>query len=182
MTTNETTAILAILRQLWPDMAVDEGAVRVWTWALEELTYPQAEAAVKRYIRTGKFPPKPAELLELAATEAVAPDLIPEEAWAEVRSEARRVGYNRPPTFHRGEFTRLEPRFSSPLIERAVAAVGWETVCTGDNSRGFVRDAFVKALAAIARHEVKQAQAGAVRSEDAAALPDGVRALREVGD
>jgi hypothetical protein len=175
MSTDETIALLRILRVGWPDIQIEDDTIRFWMWAFESVSYAAAEDAAKRYIRTGKFPPKPADLLELAATAAVAPGLIPEEAWAEVRAEARRVGFNRPPTFHNGAFTRDEPRFSSPLIERAVAAVGWETVCTGDNSRGFVRDAFVKALAAIARHEVKAAQTG--DRVDLDSLPEGVTAI-----
>lgn len=180
MTTEETIALVRILRVGWPDIAIDDDTIRFWTWAFEDVTYQDAEDAAKRYIRTGKFVPKPADLLELVATAAVAPGLIPEEAWAEVRREARRVGFNRPPTFHNGAFTREEPRFSSPLVARAVDAVGWELICTGDNSRGFIEQQFVKTLAAIARHEIRAAQAGE-RPGGAVALPERSPATTEAG-
>jgi hypothetical protein len=176
MDQGETVALLRLIRQGWPEQAIDPDAVEFWHGAMEDVPFAEAKAALRAYSRTAKFKPVPAELRELIATAAVAPSLIPEEAWAEVRSEARRVGFNRPPTFHRGVFHREEPRFSSPLIERAVQAVGWETICTGNNERGFIRDQFVKALAAIARHEVKRAQAGEATGTDPV-LPEGVTAI-----
>lgn len=175
MNESETIALLRILREGWPEIKIDDDTIRFWMWAFGGVGYGQAERAAKRYIRTGKFAPKPADLLEFAAVEDVAPGMVPEEAWAEVRAEIRRVGFNRPPLFQGGRFVQVERSFSSPLIERAVEAVGWEYLCTGDNSKGFVKRDFVEALKAIIRQEVRQRQTG---GEDAApALPDGVVAL-----
>jgi hypothetical protein len=176
MNATEAEQLVGILEAAYPNHPTKPATASGYFLGLRDLPFVTVMAAAEEVMRTSRFFPTVAEIREIVATSEVAGDLIPEEAWAEVRSEARRVGFNRPPTFHRGVFHREEPRFSSPLIERAVQAVGWETICTGNNERGFIRDQFVKALAAIARHEVKRAQAGEATGTDPA-LPEGVTAI-----
>lgn len=177
MTRDDVTQLLGILRMVWSEAVVTEDTVTAWSWAFDDIPRPMAEAAAKRWIKTGKFFPRPAELLELIGVAVVAPGLLPEAAWAEVLREVSRVGFNRPPLF---QFGRFQPapvlEFSSPLIAEAVDAVGWETICTSDKPE-VVRAQFVKTLDAIARRSIREVQTGD------AALPSGIRAIsREVAD
>lgn len=186
MNRQETIAILSIVRAVWPEMVVNDHVITAWMWAFEDTDYRLVEDATKRYIRAADkpFAPKPSELLKLAGVQQVAPDLIPEAAWAEVMSEVRRVGYNRPPIFHNGQF--LDPplrQFSSPLIAEAVDAIGWAEICTSDRPE-IVRAQFIKALAALMERAVKRVQTGDTPSNLTAPLPASlVREIpRKAGD
>lgn len=178
MTRDETIRILVVLRTIWPEIKADDATITGWQWACDLVPYPAVEDAVKRYIRTGKFPPKPAELLELVSIQQVAPELIPEAAWAEVMAEVKRCGYNRLPVFQGGRF--LDPpqrQFSSPLIAQAVDAIGWADLCTSEKPE-IVRAQFTKTLTALMQRAVKDVQTGT-----RPALPDvSVRALPKAGD
>lgn len=162
MNKQETALILRILRTVWPQTRIDEDTITAYTWAFEDQPYELVEDAVKRWIKTGKFFPKPAELLEIISVQTVAPDLVPEAAWGEVIREARRVGYNRLPVFQNGEFLEPEkPVFSSPLIAQAVEAIGWGELCTlDDEDKPTVRAQFTKVLTALMTREVKRTQLG----------------------
>jgi hypothetical protein len=180
MNMHEAGRILRILRTVWPEAPVNQDTVTAWAWAFEDIPYELVEDAAKRWIRTGKFFPKPGELLRTIGIQAVAPDLVPEAAWTEVKSEARRVGYHRlPPLFAGGRFVERErPVFSHPLIAEAVASVGWDVICTGDDSRGFVREQFIRTMERLIEREVQRFQTGegrlqALGSSPGPALPEG---------
>lgn len=162
MTRHETATLLTILRTVWTDIVVTEETVTGWHWVFEDMPYRLVEDAAKRYMRTGKFPPKPAEMLELIGVQQVAPNLIPEAAWAEVLKEARRVGVNRLPLYRGGKIIEPPQReFSHPAIEEAVQSIGWKAIClTPEEERSYLRDAFVKTLKALITHEVRNVQTG----------------------
>lgn len=175
MNKQETAAILRILRSVWKETAIDGDTVTAWEWAMEDVPVEAAQHAVKVWLRSGKpFFPKPSDLREILANDATGPDDLAETAWNEVRAEASRVGYNRPPEFRNGRFLdRPEPRFSSPLIAEAVASVGWPTVCTGDEAEA--RKAFIFAYREIRKRTTHKIQRGDISGP---ALPGGdVRAL-----
>lgn len=178
MNRQDISKLLRILRSIWPDAVVTEDTITAWEWAFEDVDYRVAEDAVKRYIKAADkpFAPKPSELLRLAGVRRVAPNLIPEAAWAEVMHEVRRVGWNRPRMFHDGQFEEPPQRtFSSPLIAEAVDAIGWAEICTSDKPE-IVRAQFIKALVALMDGAVKRVQTGDV-SAARDALPEPVIAL-----
>jgi len=176
MTRDDTIKLLLILRTIWPEIKADDPTITGWEWAFEGVPYALAELAAKRYIRTGTFPPKPAELLKLISVQQVAPGLLPEAAWSEVMEQVQRCGYNRPPVFHDGRFLHAPQRqFSSPLIARAVDSIGWAEICTSEKPE-IVRAQFIKALTAVMGRAVTRVQTG-----DAPALAAGVAALPEGG-
>lgn len=162
MNKQETAIILRILRSNWPNEKVNEDTVTIWTWAFEDVPYSVVEDAMKRYVKTGKFFPKPAELLEIIGVQNVAPNLIPEAAWAEVLKEARRVGVNRLPLYQGGKIIPPPEReFSHPAIDQAVQSVGWRAIClTPEEERSYLRDAFVKALKALITRDIRNVQTG----------------------
>ncbi len=174
MTRDETVRLLAILRSIWPQEAVTDATLTGWTWAFEDMPYADVEAAAKTWIKTGKFFPRPAELLDLIGR-AVTGDIVPETAWQEVLREVRRVGFNRLPTFCNGRFEPVPERsFSSALIARAVDAIGWETICTSDRPE-IVYAQFTKALAALNHRAVRDVQTGTIVD-----LPIGAGRMRSI--
>ena len=146
---------------MWPNQPITDDTVTAWTWAFEDVPYPVTEDAAKQWMRGGKpFFPAPSDLRKLTATNAVAPNLIPESAWIEVTEQARKVGYGRRTVFHNGESVLLPgPVFSHPLIEKAVESVGWKNICHSDEPT-IVRAQFLKTLNNFIDSEVERVQIG----------------------
>jgi hypothetical protein len=171
MNKQETAAVLRVLRAFWQDVKVTDDLLMGWTWAFEDVSYPVAEDAAKRWIKTQKWFPKPAELLEIIGVQSVAPNLIPEAAWAEVLKEARRVGGNRLPLYQGGKIIPPPTReFSHPAIEQAVEAVGWKAIClTPEEERSYLQHRFTETLKALIKRDVRNVQIG----ENLTPLGDG---------
>jgi hypothetical protein len=122
MTRDEVGKLLAMLHAAWPGApAGDPGAqVRAFELALSDLPYSAGEQAVATWIRTSRFFPAPAELREMALNVlGVAPS--PEDAWAEVVEQMRRVG------------SYGSPSFSNPVVADAVRRIGWRSLCTSED-------------------------------------------------
>jgi hypothetical protein len=152
MNKTETGAILRILRTVWPNEQITPDRITAYQWAFEDLEYLQVEDACKRWMKTGKFFPKPAELLEIIATETVAPEIIPEAAFAEVIKQAGRVGLTG------------TPQFSHPLIARAVEEVTWYAICMTDmKDYPTLRAQFRDALKGLKAHAIQKQQVGGRR-------------------
>lgn len=94
-----------------------------WSVVLMDIPYQVAEKALVIVLRSAKFFPSPAEILEaskeLRTEEYQIP--TPEEAWENVYREIMRVG------------TWQKPKFIHPLVERAAKSLGWATLCNSDN-------------------------------------------------
>ena len=153
MNREETAGILRILRTVWPKEPISDDRVTAYQWAFEDRSYGEVEAAVKRWLKTSKWFPTPAELLEVISTEQVAPELVPEVAWSEVLSEASRVGANGVPTW------------SNPLIGQACRAIGWREIClTDERHYPTLRAQFRDALKALYGRAIREEQIGQVAS------------------
>jgi len=169
--TQEIAVLLRVLRSVWPKTELNPDTVQAYEWALDDVPFHDGERAVKVWIRTGKFFPKPAELREIVSKAALGENEIAESAWVEVQREIKRVGFNRPRIFTGGRF--LEPptrAFSSPLIEQAVASVGWDILCTADDVSK-VREQFLWTYRAIRQRDLATFQRGEI--EQGMALPGG---------
>lgn len=161
MTRKETARVLAILRTIWPTTIIDEDTITAYQLALGNEEYPSMVTATGQWMRTGKFFPKPAELLEIVAVDRVSGDIIPGEAWAEVLREAGRVGVNG------------TPEFSNPLIARAAYAIGWRELCLTDEKHyPTLRAQFRDTLTGLRDRAVRQAQIG---DTGGLALDEGLR-------
>lgn len=116
---------------------------------LADLPAEAVVQAVRECYRTLKFFPSLAEIRQ-RVTEVLGDGTLvdAETAWGEVRREALRVGYNRPPVFVNGELRPpAQPQFSSPFIAQAVEDIGWRDIClTDDEDIPTVRAQFRKAL------------------------------------
>jgi len=154
---NQTEAIkiLRILRTVWPEITVDQDTATAWTWAFEGVPYALVEMAARRWMRTEKSFPRPAQLLRIIALAALGGNLNPDEAWGEVQTAILRYGLRRQPIYREGEFRQSErPQFSHQLILRAVEAIGWDTLCLAEEGDPAVRAQFVRALERLIDREI----------------------------
>ena len=85
MNKEETLKILTVISGAFPgSMKPDDLTVGIWQSMLPE-PYEMVSKALQQHIRTSKYPPKIADLVELMHKESV-PSMSAEEAWEEVRS------------------------------------------------------------------------------------------------
>lgn len=105
----------------FPQSRMNEGGLIVYAKALRSLSLEQIEAAMNKLLRTMKFFPSVAEIVSEA--ESVTryingtEDKMPDEAWSEVVRQMQKA------------FVYRKPQFSTPEIERAALAMGWDALC-----------------------------------------------------
>lgn len=125
MTKVEAAKLVKMAAAVFPSMQ-DKDPVKIayaWSVVLYDLPYPVAEKALVIVLRSAKFFPAPAEILEAAKELRTADNQVPtpEEAWENVQQEIRSAGLYK------------KPQFGHPLIGRAVQAIGWSTLCCSEN-------------------------------------------------
>lgn len=128
MNRKETAAIVGIIIETYPSLAVkpDFNPVRmidIWTMMLADIDFRVAKVAVIKACRQNKFPPSVAEIVEASQQVDPTHDDYPSaaDAWGEVYRAIQNVGQYRQPTW------------TNPVIGRAVAAMGWVEICSGEN-------------------------------------------------
>lgn len=105
----------------YPQSKMNEGGLIVYAKALRALPLEQIEAAMNKSLRTMRFFPSVAEIF--AEAESVTryingtEDKSPDEAWSEVVRQMQEV------------FIYKKPAFSTPEIEKAALAMGWDALC-----------------------------------------------------
>lgn len=138
-----------MLASVWSNETIDDNKITVYLWVWEPFPYPAMEAAAKRYLGTGKFFPKPADLLELVAGEAV-PEISHGAAWQEVQRQINAHG-----AAHGDRAV-----FDHPAVGIAVAAVGWKRLCLEETK--YIVGEFNRALDAAQERTRREVQAGSV--------------------
>lgn len=116
--------VMLILTQAFPSNKIEGGTVAVYNKALIDIADHALVIAAQECIANCKFFPTVAEIRDRAYQhESRAMDLpSPEEAWAEVQNQARKVGNYGFPTF------------SHDIIREALYAVGgWYHICVEAN-------------------------------------------------
>jgi len=183
MSPKETAELIGTLKIFWPNHPTPDmdKTVAAWVMVIGDIPYPDMQTAVKNYMRRGSpFFPMPAQLIAMIAENAYR-DLIPEACWAEVRDQARNVGYGRLPIFRNGEFQPVpEPVFSHALIADAVKGVGWKAICQAEDQQEMQKSFFftLKALKDRALTESKLAPMNETPMP-ALDMPTNVRAIRQ---
>ena len=112
---------IGVLQRAFPGQAMPADTVMLYAEMLSDLPVEAVKAAIGSLIRQRQYPTLPTigEIRrEVAALALGAPS--PAEAAEEVREQMGSVGYYG------------TPRFSHPLIGRAVSAMGWRNLCMSE--------------------------------------------------
>lgn len=149
----ETMKLLSILSSVWSNEPIDDAKITAYQWALSDVTYAAVEQAAKTLLRSAKFFPKPAEILELIIS-ATVPEIPAGEAFEIVQRQIRKHGYA----------GLSDCDFGDEAITQAVRMVGWRRLCL-DEDQKFIRRDFDAALETCQQRIRKDVQSGS------AALP-----------
>ena len=146
MDQNKTIKMLAPLILAFPNSKVNEGTIGVYATALSCLEEVELTASVMKCMRTCKFFPSIAEIMEQAdnmvqvatGTKHKSND----EAWKEVLQEMNDA------------FIYRKPVFSSDEIETAALAMGWNGLCqTEIQDMGTIRAQFLRMYESVCKRK-----------------------------
>jgi hypothetical protein len=169
MTHAEITRCLALLRAAYPAATIPDATHALHCEMLADLDFAAAKAAILRHVRTNRHFPAISEVCTAVAESSIPGGrLSAEMAWAEVLRQVHKVGmYSR-------------PAFDSPVIQRAVDAVGWREICHSEEGDPAIRAHFYRSFEAARRSAVEYANIGpalAAGSEAPRQLVDGVPSI-----
>ena len=166
MTKPEAAQCVAILVAAYPSKVEStEEIISVWQMMFAEQPYQAVSTAIAMHVKTStdKWPPAIGEINALL-TKPDYPTAL--EAWEEVRTKIRGIGWYGSPTF------------SCQIITLAVNSFGWQTLCDMENP-DVTRSNFIKLYNA-------QCQRGASRTalggSDRREIENGSTGLELVGD
>lgn len=100
-----------------------QAAFDVWYDSLNDLSYQELSYAAQKYIQTGHFAPKPADLREIISS-AKNPVRMYGDAWQDVMNAIRRYGYMR----EQDALNSLDP-----VTRRAVQNLGYQNLCMSES-------------------------------------------------
>jgi hypothetical protein len=158
---NAHEAVVQILLDAFQPARWSDGATAVYVRELRDLDPEVLEVAARQLIRTTTFMPKVHEVLVAVRAVVAGQQPDPGEGWIEVVESFSAVGrYGR-------------PRWSHPLIGRAVEAIGgWRWLCDSENPVAD-RAQFIRAYERLAaRAEREELLVPALGGLITSALPD----------
>lgn len=125
MTRQETYALVAMASSSYPAMQTRDPKpiVEAWTMMLSDLDAVVAKAAIIKVCRESQFFPSVAQVVAAANELDPRNEKLPTaaEAWEEVSRLIQCVG------------PYLAPTYSCETVKRAMRAIGWLQLCTGEN-------------------------------------------------
>ena len=130
MTPAEAAKAVAMLQAAYPAARWSEPTIDLYEHLLAELDFNLARDAIVRIIRSSKFLPTVAEILDAVADIGIGPMRSAVEAWGDVVMAIRLTGYIG------------VPKFSDPLVADCVRAMGWRNLCIGDSPEASDRARF----------------------------------------
>jgi len=131
----DIASLFQALAGLFPSWKPSAATFELYALALSDVPIDRLRRAAIMHARRSNYGPTVHELRDLAGDQ----DKIgSEEAWEEVRSQIRTVGWNG------------KPSFSTPEVERSVSAMGgWRTLCsTPSADMGVIQAHFMRCYAA----------------------------------
>ena len=167
MTINEARRLVAVTLAAYPSMQEKDLSLTaaVWQKALGDLPLDNLEKAVIKIIVSKKFFPSISEIRSEAVSFAAPLHPLPEEAWAEVMAQLDPY---------------RTPRYSDPLIHRAVKAVGYLNLCMSERI-GVERAHFLQIYGAFLQTDTNRRQNEAVMEITGAHAPELMRLLAGIG-
>lgn len=142
-----------ILKQLFaafPGNKASEGTVAVYVKFLQDIPVRELQAVVDQCIVESEFLPTIAKIKEMhrQMTSAVSPDKAA-EGWLSVQRAMR------DPATYSPDPEGPPPKFRDPLVQKAVAALGWHTLRMSENP-GTDRAQFIRFYEAFARQAASE--------------------------
>ena len=159
-TLDEVTAAVGQLAIIYSKQNIDPALPEAWAPLFDDVPAEDLFRAAAEHARESRFWPAPSEL----RSRAIRPDNMPsaEEAWLEVKEKIRRVGYYG------------EPVFSHDATADAVAAMGWQDLCSMEvGNQAAERAHFFRVYGSFREKRVQAAQIGTV-APSVAGLIEGV--------
>lgn len=116
-------ALIGALAAAFPHATISGETLKVYIKAFEDIEDEVLDAAINQCLAECEFFPTVARLRRmcLALTSDVTRQPTPFEAWGQVLKQIGSVGYY------------SKPSFDSPLITKAVNAMGWQSLCLSEN-------------------------------------------------
>ena len=148
-TLDEVTAAVGQLAIIYSKQNIDPALPEAWAPLFDDVPAEDLFRAAAEHARESRFWPAPSEL----RSRAIRPDNMPsaEEAWLEVKEKIRRVGYYG------------EPVFSHDAVADAVAAMGWQDLCSMEvGDQAAERAHFFRVYGSFREKLVHEAQIGTV--------------------
>lgn len=127
MATEQTILnVLDMLHANWPRETATRERALLYCRLLADIPDDVLQAACLQVIASARFFPAIAELREAALAMTPEVDGLPTagEAWGEVLREIKRTGTDQ---------WQGPPRFSHPLVDTAMRAMGWRNICLSED-------------------------------------------------
>jgi hypothetical protein len=156
------------------DTQISDSRLEIYFQALSDLTLDQVREAARAHVQLSKFFPKPVELREAVSGRI---EDRADEAWAQLVTLVRRVGYTG------------KPQWPDPVLERTAKELygGWQALCARLPSEGpemlgqaklfkatyaaYARRASVDRLLPPSKDDARKALSNLKRDLDARSLP-----------
>ena len=153
MNKEETMKILEIIHSVFPGIETDDLAVSVWQSLFPE-PFDMVSKATREYLRIGKYPPKPADLLEIMHRNETNA-LSAEEAWCEIRSAYMGLYSDTDYAYAERAWKRL-PKAAQKLVTPR-DLIDYAFRCTSKEVNQFEKPRFIKAYENTQEQEKRQA-------------------------
>lgn len=143
----EVVKLMTVMALAWPRYELPKQAFEVYFQILQDLPTDALEKASHHLMASSTFFPSISEWRTAAVDIMINKAGIPSEfeAWEEVVKELRLIG------------SYGKPRFSHPLIQRAVDTMGWRQLCASEKL-DYDRAHFYKAYASLLNRATEDAR------------------------
>lgn len=153
MNKEQTAKILKIICSVYGGNEPDELTVSVWQMIMPE-PFEMVSRALQEYLRVGKYPPKPADLLEIMHRNETNAQSA-EEAWCEIRSAYMGLYSDTDYADAERAWKRL-PKAAQKLVTPR-DLIDYAFRCTSKEVNQFEKPRFIKAYENTQEQEKKQA-------------------------
>lgn len=119
---SEAIKIIGVLAASFPSAKISEKTVDAYATQLSDLPTELLDAAARQCAADCKFFPTMTELRNQVHTLISPARTTPADAWGEVMTAMKSVGFYG------------QPHFDDPIIERIVFAMDWQALCSSENT------------------------------------------------
>ena len=140
MTREQLATLLTTASAFYTGFQLTKERGDAWYAVIGEMEYGAAARAFKRHFAISKYPPTPAEIMDLVSLDANPIHVPGDKAWFFVLEAAARFGV------HHGEKARAYLIGICPEIYECAKRIGWTRICHSDQitELPFVRRDFIQ--------------------------------------